>query len=70
VESYQRFITRIIREYDALGEIFNFTTVDAEQGIADQHRRLRELFRGAERRPWSAWNVEAFAEWIAMRPTE
>jgi dTMP kinase len=67
VESYQRFITRVIREYESLADIFNFTTVDAELGIADQHRRLRELFRDAERRPWSRWNVDAFAEWIAMR---
>jgi dTMP kinase len=67
VESYQRFITRIIREYESLSDIFSFTTVDAEGGIGDQHRRLRELFREGERRPWSRWNVDAFAEWIAMR---
>jgi dTMP kinase len=65
VESYQRFITRVIREYDSLSNIFNFTTVDAEQGIAEQHQRLRELFREGERRSWSPWNVDAFAEWIA-----
>jgi dTMP kinase len=67
VESYQRFITRVISEYESLADIFSFTTVDAEQGIADQHRRLRELFREGERRQWSPWNVEAYAEWIAMR---
>jgi len=67
VDSYERFITRVIREYESLAQIFSFTTVDAEQGIGDQHRRLRELFRDAERQPWSPWNVEAFAEWIAMR---
>jgi thymidylate kinase len=65
VESYQRFITRVIREYDSLSNIFNFTTVDAEQGIAEQHQRLRDLFREGKRRPWSPWNVDAFAEWIA-----
>jgi dTMP kinase len=69
VESYQRFITRVIREYESLADIFRFTTVDGEQGIADQHQRLRELFREGERQPWSPWNVEAFAEWIAMRRT-
>lgn len=66
VESYQRFITRIIREYESLADIFNFTTVDAEEGIAEQHRRIRTLFREGERRPWSPSNVEAFAEWMAL----
>lgn len=66
VESYHRFITRIIREYDSLADIFNFTTVNAEEGIAEQHRRIRDLFREGARRPWSPWNVEAFAEWIAL----
>jgi dTMP kinase len=69
VESYHRFITRVIREYDSLSSIFNFTTLDAEQGIAEQHLRLRELFRQGERRPWSPWNVDAFAEWIATGRT-
>ena len=67
VESYERFITRVIREYESLADIFRFTTVDGEEGIADQHRRLRELFREREQQSWSPWNVEAFAEWIAMR---
>lgn len=67
VESYQRFITRVIREYESLAEIFRFTTVDAEQGIADQHRQIRELFREGARRPWSDWNVDAFTEWLALR---
>ncbi len=66
VESYQRFITRVIREYESLAEIFRFTTVDAEQGIADQHRQIRALFREGEHRPWSTWNIDAFAEWIAL----
>jgi dTMP kinase len=69
VESYQRFITRVISEYDSLSSIFNFTTLDAEQGIAEQHGRLRELFREGKRRPWSPWNVDAFAEWIATGRT-
>jgi dTMP kinase len=67
VESYHRFISRVIREYDSLADIFNFTTVDAEEGIAEQHRRIRQLFREGEHRPWSPWNVEAFAEWIALQ---
>jgi len=66
VESYQRFITRIIREYDSLADIFSFMTMDAEQGIAEQHQRIRTLFREGQGRPWSPSNVEAFAEWIAL----
>src|SRR5438046_6094897 len=31
VESYQRFVTRVIREYESLSIIFNFIKVDAEQ---------------------------------------
>ena len=53
VESYQRFITRVIREYESLALVFNFITVDAEQSIGEQHRQIRELFREGERRPWS-----------------
>jgi len=66
VESYQRFITRVIQEYESLADIFQFTTVDAEQAIGDQHRQIRALFGEAQRRPWSRWNVDAFAEWIAQ----
>ena len=64
VESYQRFIARVIREYESLALIFNFITVDAEQSIGEQHRQIRELFREGERRPWSDWNVDAVAEWL------
>jgi dTMP kinase len=66
VESYQRFITRVIREYESLALIFNFITVDAEQSIGDQHRQIRELFREGQKRPWSEWNADAVAEWLAM----
>src|SRR4029077_21233482 len=44
VESYQRFISSVIREYESLALIFNFITVDAERSIADQHHQLRALF--------------------------
>jgi len=66
VESYQRFITRVIREYESLALIFNFITVDAERSIGDQHRQIRDLFREGEKRPWSDWNADAVAEWLAM----
>jgi dTMP kinase len=64
VESYQRFITRVIREYESLALIFNFLTVDAEQSIGDQHHQIRAMFRAGEQRPWSEWNVDAVAEWL------
>ena len=66
VVSYQRFIGRVIREYDSLALIFNFITVDAEQSIGDQHRQIRELFLAGQQRPWSTWNVDAVAEWLAL----
>ena len=66
-ESYLRFITRVIREYESLAIVFNFIRVNAEQSINDQHQELRRLFREGERRPWSEWNVEVFAEWLAGR---
>jgi dTMP kinase len=66
VESYYRFITRVIREYESLSVIFNFLTVDAEQPMSRQHHQLRELFRQGEGRPWSTWNEDAVAEWLAL----
>ena len=66
VESYQRFIGRVIREYESLALIFNFITVDAEQSIVEQHHQIRHLFREGARRPWCEWNVDAFAEWLAL----
>jgi dTMP kinase len=65
--SYERFITRVIREYESLALIFRFITVDAEQSIHDQHREIRRLFRETEKRPWSDWNLDAVVEWLAMR---
>lgn len=64
-ESYQHFITRVIREYESLALVFNFITVDAEESIAEQHHAIRRMFREGEQRPWSDWNAEAFAEWLA-----
>ena len=69
-ESYMTFIARVIREYESLAVIFNFTSVDAEQSVSDQHREIRRLFREGERRPWSDWNLDAVAEWLALRGTK
>jgi dTMP kinase len=66
VESYQRFVRRVIKEYESLAVIFKFITIDAEQSMSQQHYQIRELFREGERRPWSEWNIEAVAEWLAL----
>ena len=66
VESYQRFIARVIREYQSLALIFNMITVDAEQSIAEQHHQIRQLFLEGQQRAWSDWNAEAVAEWLAL----
>lgn len=66
-ESYRKFIERVIREYESLALVFNLTSVDAEQSINEQHQQIRRLFREGERRPWSDWNLDAVAEWLALR---
>ena len=66
VESYQRFIARVIREYDSLALIFNMITVDAEQSIGEQHHLIRRLFLEGRERPWSDWNADAVAEWLGQ----
>ena len=67
VESYLRFIGRVIREYESLALIFNFITVNAEQSIKDQHHELRALFREREQQPpRTQWNVDAVAEWLSL----
>jgi dTMP kinase len=65
--SYERFITRVIREYESLALIFNFVTVDAERSIAEQHKEIRRIFLEGANRPWSDWNLEAVVEWIGQR---
>src|SRR6266571_3800181 len=70
VESYKRFVTRVIREYESLALIFNFITVDAEQPMSQQHYRLRELFQEGRGRPWSEWNADAVVEWLEINGGE
>src|SRR5262249_46973455 len=67
-ESYQRFISRVIQEYEALSVVFNFIKVDAEKPIYDQHLQIRELFGKLRERPWPKWNEEAVVEWLRSRP--
>jgi dTMP kinase len=67
-ESYRRFISRVIQEYEALSIIFKFITIDAEAPIYDQHLLLRQLFEEARERPWPEWNEEAIADWATKLP--
>src|SRR3954468_13040472 len=49
-ESYTQFIGRVIREYESLALIFRFIKVDAEQAVYEQHRLIRGLYAGGEKR--------------------
>jgi len=68
IASYRRFVGRMIREYESLALIFQFATIDGEQPIYEQHRRIRRLFQEGGRRPWGQWNEEAVSEWLAWSP--
>lgn len=68
LESYKRFIGRVIQEYDALAQIFQFVTVDAEQSIFDQHRLIRSLYEGNRRWPWKDRNVPVLIDWLRHHP--
>jgi dTMP kinase len=64
LESFRTFIGRVIHEYEALSQIFQFVTVDAEKSIYDQHRAIRKLYLAAEKRSWEECNVEALSDWL------
>jgi thymidylate kinase len=68
LQSYTRFIGRVIQEYDALAKIFQFVTVDAEQSISDQHKLIRSLFGKSGRRPLEKTNREVLATWLRNHP--
>ena len=63
--SYQRFIDRVVKEYDNLSVIFRFVKVDAGDAVYRQHRRVRTLVQRAVRRPWAQFSGEAVEEWLA-----
>lgn len=64
VESYERFITRVIREYESLAVIFQFITIDAERTIHEQHMLIRELFESRPRISWPDVNIDAVVPWL------
>jgi dTMP kinase len=63
-QSYRAFIGRVIQEYQALAQIFDFVTVDAERPVYQQHKMIREFFQEKRRRPWAEYNVEAMLDWL------
>ena len=68
IESYTKFIGRVIQEYEALSIIFKFITIDAEAPIYDQHLLIRKLFQESRERPWPEWNEEAITDWALTMP--
>lgn len=64
ISSYRAFASRVIREYENLSVIFRFVTVDGEQPIYEQHKRVRKLFKESRRTVWGEWNIEALTEWL------
>jgi dTMP kinase len=63
--SYQRFVDRVVKEYDNLSVVFQFVNVDAGAAVYRQHQQVRALVQGAARRPWSQFSSEALEEWLA-----
>lgn len=66
--SYQRFIDRVVREYENLAAIFKFVKVDAEAAVYRQHQQVRRLVDGATKRPWTEYSGDAVAEWLRHDP--
>ena len=62
--SYQRFIDRVIREYDNLSTIFKFVTVNAQEAVYRQHQHVRALVEQTSKRPWPDYSAEAVTEWL------
>ena len=62
--SYQRFIDRVIHEYENLSTIFRFVTVNAEEAVYRQHQHVRSLLEQTTRRPWMDYSADAVVEWL------
>lgn len=68
LESYQQFISKVVRQYEYLALIFQFITVDAEQAIYHQHSKIRTLFKSCQSRAWAERNQEALIDWLRNSP--
>ena len=56
-------------EHEALAQIFQFVTVDAEQSIfRSTPPHPRGLFLANQRKPWKDHNRKALTEWLGHRP--
>ncbi len=66
--SYQRFIDRVIREYENLSTIFRFVTVNAEDVVYRQHQAVRRLAESATKRPWTEYSMDAVVDWARGSP--
>ena len=66
LSSFRQFQARVMREYENLALVFQFLTIDGEQPIYEQHKRIRKLFLEGSRRVWGEWNAEALAEWLTL----
>lgn len=62
--SYEKFINRVVTEYENLSVVFQFVTVDAGEAVYRQHTHVRALIEKIERRPWSTFSSEAVEEWL------
>jgi len=66
MDSYTKFISRVIREYESLALVFQFVTIDAERPIHEQHQEVRKHFERAQRRQWLDSNIEPVIEWLSQ----
>ena len=66
-KSHLQFVSRVIKEYEALAKIFQFLKVDARQSIYEQHRAIRQMFMTSKRRPWAEFNTDAVLAWLRSR---
>jgi thymidylate kinase len=66
-KSHLQFVSRVIKEYEALAKIFQFLKVDGRQSIYEQHRAIRQMFMTSKRRPWVEFNTDAVLAWLRSR---
>jgi dTMP kinase len=62
--SYERFVNRVVTEYENLSVVFQFVTVDAGEAVYRQHTHVRSLVEKIEKRPWTTFSNEAVEEWL------
>jgi dTMP kinase len=62
--SYERFIKRVVTEYENLAVVFQFVTVDAGEAVYRQHTHVRSLVENIQKRPWATFSNEAVEEWL------